>query len=170
MANVLMTRIAKKRRKVKPRKAKPRIKKKKVLTPKQRSRAAKKGWKNRKKREREFLKKARLDQTVKGVESDSLGFGKAIMREFDAKPGLKEAFVAMAPDAQEIVLDKYARQWAKDHGFVQVEEDPEITAIRLRLRLADQEGNLEHEMEMIQSEYGMSAQEVYTEWLYSGVQ
>jgi hypothetical protein len=55
-------------------------------------------------------------------------------------------------------------------NLVQIEEDPEQVAIRTRLRIADSEGNLEEIMELIQREYGMSPQEVYTEWLYSGVQ
>jgi len=166
MANVLMTRIAKKPRKVKPPKAKPRIKKKKVLTPKQRSRAAKKGWKNRKKREREFLRKARKDQQTKG------GLAPEIVGQIVHAIEASKIMLMIEPfdrEHKEAALEQIIQMYAAQN-LVQIEEDPEQVAIRTRLRIADSEGNLEEIMELIQREYGMSPQEVYTEWLYSGVQ
>lgn len=168
MANVLMTKYIKNPRKVKPRKVKPRIKKKKVLTAKQRSRAAKKGWKNRKKREREFLKNARLDKVKKGP--SAFQFADLVVHELLDKPMILNAVRALDKDDQEAALNEILKIYAKNAELVEVEEDPEQIAIRTRLRIADSEGNLEAIMEQIQVEYGMTPQEVYTEWLYSGVQ
>jgi hypothetical protein len=167
MANVLMTRIAKKPRKVKPRKAKPRIKKKKVLTPNQRSRAAKKGWKNRKKREREFLRKARSDKKKKGP--SDLQVVDFIIRDLSGREDVLLALRAMDADEKEDAIQRMVKAYAEAE-LVEVEEDSEITAIRTRLRIADAEGNLEEVMAQVGLEYDMTPQEVYTQWLYSGVQ
>ncbi len=173
MANVLMTKYTKNPRKVKRKKAKPRIRKPKARTAKQRSRAAKKGWKNRKKREREFIKKARQDRKDKGKK-------KAIQQQVEIELILKDLVLnrgdmlaqirSMPEEAREEALDRVIKAYG-EVNFVQIDaEDEELLKIRARLRMADEEGNLEEVMHDIADEYHMSPSEVYTQWLYSGVQ
>lgn len=173
MANVLMTKYNKKPRKVKRKKAKPRIRKPKARTAKQRSRAAKKGWKNRKKREREFLKKAREDRKKKGKKGavQQQAELELILRDLVLKRGdILAQIRSMPEDDREEALEKIIHAYG-EVNFVEIDaEDEELLKIRARLRMADEEGNLEEVMHEISEEYNMPPNEVYTQWLYSGVQ
>lgn len=171
MANVLMTKYTRKPRKVKRKKAKPRIRKKKVLTKKQRARAAKKGWRTRRKREREILKKARQAKANEPVQIQIVEQVSAVMRHLIDHRQVLGHISAMNVEDQELAIEKLVRAYTTNAKFVEVDaEDEEILKIRTRLRLADEEGDLDEVMELIAEEYNLSPSEVYTQWLYCGVQ
>ncbi len=164
MANVLMTRIAKKPRKVKPRKSKPRIKKKKALTPKQRSRAAKRGWQTRKRKERELLKRIKEGKATQLAAEPALE-GMQAVRAYQVlhrmQGKLPEGLDAEATEAVQLWIDEQIKDYVKDY-FVDADDD---TVIRARLYAAEEAGRFEEEVTRISEEYNMAEHEVYTLWL-----
>lgn len=161
MANVLMRRVAKKRPKVKPKKAKPRIKRKRVkkkkpLTKAQRSRAAKRGWRKRKAKEREFRKK------VKVARGKNIAALPALVRlQSDLfEQGIMFAIQRLRPEDQEAALQDIIADYVASSDM----EDDDETKIRARLMMAESEGNFDETAQMLAEEYSREISEIYTLW------
>ncbi len=146
--------MAQKKRKVK--RAKPR-KRKRPLTAKQRSRAAKKGWKTRKARLKAF--RAKIDTGRDKV--------RALVPELDTvkkdifERGIYFAIKQLPKEDQEAALANIINAYVNAE---MMEEDDE-TRIRARLLIADSEGRLDDEVLVCATEFDMDVREVYTLWI-----
>lgn len=156
MANVLMTKYNRKPRKVKRKKAKPRIRKKKPLTPKQRSAAAKRGWKTRKKKEREALALIKLGKARQLQADPTL----EIVQQTRVYQFVNKLRGAMPTPEQQAFIDEQIREFAEEH----MEADDE-SVIRARLFAAEEAGRFEEEVSRLADEFNMSEREIYTLWV-----
>lgn len=146
--------MAQKKRKVKRKKPQ---KRKKPLTAKQRSRAAKKGWKTRKRKLKEFRAKI-----VKGGEKTKIVFPEITAAAKDMfERGIMFAINKLSPQDRDAALANVIE------AYVQAEmmEEDEETKIRARLIIADSEGRLDEEVQTCAEEFDMDVREVYTLWI-----
>jgi len=143
-------------RKVKRKRSKPRIKKKKVLTKKQRSAAAKRGWKKRKQRQRELLALIKLGKEKALAADPAL----EIIQITQVYQFVNKLRGAMPTDAQQAFIDQQIKDFADEHMDVDDE-----SLIRARLFAAEQNGTFDEELRRCAAEFGMTEGEVFTLWV-----
>lgn len=146
--------MAQKKRKVK--RAKPR-KRKKPLTAKQRSKAAKKGWRTRRAKQKAFL--AKIDK--------GRARAKVVLPEITAatkdmfERGLIFAIQQLPIKDQEAALANVIHAYAN----AQMMEEDEESQIRARLIIADSEGRFDEEAQILADEFDMDVRDIYTLWI-----
>ena len=146
--------MAQKKRKVK--RAKPR-KRKKPLTSKQRSRAAKKGWKTRRDRYKAF--KAKIDKGRKRIKQEIPELDTVKKDIFER--GLMFAIQQLPIKDQEAALANVISAYVD----AEMMEGDDETRMKARLIIADSEGRLDDEVKILAAEFDMDVRDVYTLWI-----